>query len=388
MEPGGSPYLASLRMDQADSWEAFREACTYSHIPGENMIWADMDGNIGWQAVGIAPIRPNFSGLVPVPGDGAFEWEGYLPISDKPHEVNPERQFIATANQNVTPDTYTHWDAIAYSWADSFRGRRIEEILSGDSPHTLDGMKQLQTDYYSIPARELVPYLSSLDLEGRAKEAVAYLADWGYTLAPESVAAAIYVAWETELRQEAHKRFVPAEAQEFISSLQLERILQWIEAPESMFGNPGSRDEFLRQTFSEAVNALTARLGPDMSAWRYGQQDLKHSAMKHPLSDALAQEFRAGLDLGPLPRGGNGYTPGSTGNNYRQSSGASFRVVIPVGEWDRALGMNSPGQSGNPESPYYGNLFERWAKDQYFPMYYSRDSILKYADRKQILQPK
>ena len=110
--------------------------------------------------------------------------------------------------------------------------------------------------------------------------------------------------------------------------------------------------------------------------------------MTHPLSDALATEFKAGLDLGPLPRGGNGYTPGSTGNNYRQSSGASFRVIIPVGEWDKALGMNSPGQSGQPESPYYGNLFELWSRDEYFPMYYSRDSILKYSDSRQLLQPK
>ncbi|MGB5653197.1 MAG: penicillin acylase family protein, partial [Robiginitalea sp.] len=127
--------------------------------------------------------------------------------------------------------------------------------------------------------------------------------------------------------------------------------------------------------------------GEDMAQWKYGQTALKHSAMTHPLSDALATEFKAGLDLGPLPRGGNGYTPGSTGNNYRQSSGASFRVIIPVGDWDKALGMNSPGQSGHPESRYYSNLFELWAQDEYFPMYYSRDSILKYSDSRQLLQP-
>lgn len=387
MEPGGSPYLASLRMDQADSWEAFREACTYSHIPGENMIWADMDGNIGWQAVGIAPIRPNFSGLVPVPGDGTYEWKDYLPIAEKPHEVNPGRQFIATANQNVTPDSYTHWDAIAYSWADSFRGRRIEEILSKESPHTLDQMKALQTDYFSIPARELVPHLSSLEFSGREAEARAYFTDWDYMLSPNSQAAAIYVAWENEIRKQAHKRFVPPETQEYINALQLERILEWLEAPEASFGSLTARDDFLRQTFSDALNELTTRLGEDLKAWRYGQQALKHSAMTHPLSAALDPQFRSGLDLGPLPRGGNGYTPGSTGNNYRQSSGASFRVIIPVGEWDEALAMNSPGQSGNPESPYYGNLFKLWAKDAYFPMYYSRDSILKYADSRELLRP-
>ena len=94
LEPGGSPYLASLRMDQAKNWEEFRAACNYSHIPGENMIWADKKGNIGWQAVGIAPIRRNWSGLVPVPGDGRYEWDGYLPITDKPHSGQSARELL------------------------------------------------------------------------------------------------------------------------------------------------------------------------------------------------------------------------------------------------------------------------------------------------------
>ena len=96
MEIGGSPYLASLRMDQAKTWEEFREACNYSHIPGENMVWADKDGNIGWQAVGIAPIRNTHSGMVPVMGDGNYEWDGYLPIIDKPNIFNPKDEFSNT----------------------------------------------------------------------------------------------------------------------------------------------------------------------------------------------------------------------------------------------------------------------------------------------------
>ena len=141
LEPGGAPYLASLRMDQAKSWEEFREACNYSHIPGENMIWADKEGNIGWQAVGIAPIRNNFSGLVPVPGDGTYEWEGYLPIIEKPNTLNPKKGFIATANQNVTPESYTHWNAIGYTWSDPFRGNRINEIISPNDSLTLEDLK-------------------------------------------------------------------------------------------------------------------------------------------------------------------------------------------------------------------------------------------------------
>jgi penicillin amidase len=388
LEPGGAPYLASLRMDQAKTWEEFREACNYSHIPGENMVWADTAGNIGWQAVGIAPVRKNFSGLVPVPGDGRYEWEGYLPIVEKPSSLNPASGYIATANQNVTPDDYEHWEAIGYSWSDSYRGRRIEEVLGGGGKMDLEGMKSLQVDYFSIPARTLVPFLEELQLKGPAGEALEYLKGWDYVLSPEAIAGAIYVAWENEIKKQARLTFVPEEAQGYIRSLQLERILQWVENPEVMFESPESRDAFLKQTFEAGIRELTDRLGPDMSHWEYGQKALKHIEISHQLSGLVADSLSRGWDLGPLPRGGNGYTPGSTGNNFNQSSGATFRVIVPVGDWDRALGINSPGQSGDPESPYYDNLFELWARDGYFPLYYSRDSIVKYADSRHIFLPR
>jgi penicillin amidase len=149
MEPGGAPYLASLRIDQATDWESFREACSFSHLPGENMIWADKKGNIGWQAVGIVPIRKNFSGYVPIPGDGRYEWEGYLPIKDRPSSLNPKAGFFATANQNVTPENYTRWDAIGYTWSDSYRGDRINSVLSTNNKIDLAKMAALQTDYFS-----------------------------------------------------------------------------------------------------------------------------------------------------------------------------------------------------------------------------------------------
>ncbi|MDX1333982.1 MAG: penicillin acylase family protein, partial [Robiginitalea sp.] len=388
LEPGGAPYLASLRMDQAKTWEEFREACNYSHIPGENMVWADTDGNIGWQAVGIAPVRKNFSGMVPVPGDGRYEWDGYLPIVEKPHSLNPDSGFIATANQNVTPEDYDHWEAIGYSWSDPFRGNRIEEVLGREGPLDLEAMKSLQVDYLSLPARELVPYLKDLSLDGKAGAARALLMDWDFRLEPGSVPAAIYVAWENAIGDLADQRFIPEAAKDYLRWLQLERILQWIREPGTHFRTPEARDEFLKEAFQMGLSELTERLGPDMGRWEYGQEALKHIEISHPLSSLVADSLSRGWDLGPLPRGGNGYTPGSTGNNYNQSSGATFRVIIPVGDWERTLGINSPGQSGDPRSPYYDNLFDLWARDGYFPLRYSRDSIVKHADSKWVLLPK
>ncbi len=390
LEPGGSPYLASLRMDQAKTWDEFREACNYSHIPGENMIWADKTGNIGWQAVGIAPIRGNFSGLVPVPGDGRYEWDGYLPIIEKPNDYNPAKGYLATANQNVTPENYTRWDAIGFSWSDPYRGNRVDEILSDRTKKlTMEDMKALQTDYLSIPARILVPMLKEYDFSDKAAEAKTKLNDWDYRLETSSVPAAIYVAWENQIKNMANYRFIPKEAKGIIKTLQMKRIMDWITKPDSHFGaNPIlGRNKFLKDAFIKAVSELETNLGSDMSQWHYGQAKNKHTYMEHALSHAVNDVTRSKLDLGPLPRGGNAYTTGSTGGNLRQSSGASFRMIVNTGNWDAAIGTNGPGQSGNPDSPFYNNLFEPWAKDKYFPVYYSRNKIDSVAVGAKMLRP-
>jgi penicillin amidase len=389
LEPGGSPYLASLRMDQAKTWEEFREACNYSHIPGENMMWADKKGNIGWQAVGIAPIRKNFSGLVPVPGDGRYEWDGYLPIIEKPNAFNPAAGFLATANQNVTPADYAHWDAVGFSWSDPYRGDRVNEVLGADKKMTMEDMKALQTDYLSIPARILVPMLELLVFTDKAEAAQTALTDWDYRLEANSIPAAIYVAWENQIKALANERFIPEAGKGLVSGIQMKRIMDWIAAPDARFGaNPIlDRNIFLNDAFTSAVADLEKNLGADMTQWQYGQADNKHTYMEHALSDAVNTATRAKLDLGPLPRGGNAYTPGSTGGNLRQSSGASFRMIVNTGDWDAAIGTNGPGQSGNPDSPFYNNLFEPWAKDQYFPVYYSRSKIDAVAASTKILLP-
>ena len=388
LEPGGSPYLASLRMDQAKTWEEFQEACTYSNIPGENMIWADTQGNIGWQAVGIAPVRNNYSGLVPVPGDGRYEWAGYLPIIQKPNELNPEKGFIATANQNVTPDEYDNWNAIGYSWSDPYRGDRVNEVLTKDNQLSREDMKNLQVDVTSLPAKILIPFLGKIDFEEFETEQKNRLLNWDFRLESSSIEAAIYVEWENEIKRMAHKQFVPEIVKPYITTLQLKRVIDWIENPkETYFGSISSRDTFLKITFEEGVSNLKKRLGPDTQGWRYGQTKFKHSYMEHALGGIGTDAVVSKLNLGPLPRGGNAYTPGSTGGNDRQSSGASFRMIVNTGDWDAAIGTNAPGQSGNPESPFYNNLFKDWAEDQYFPVYYSKEKIRSVTYKRTLLIP-
>jgi penicillin amidase len=389
LEPGGAPYLASLRIDQATSWDTFREACSYSHMPGENMIWADTKGNTGWQTVGIIPIRKNHSGMVPVPGDGRYDWSGFFPIKERPHLLNPAKGFFATANQHVTPDNYNHWEAVGYTWADPFRGNRINEVLAADSKMTIEKMQALQTDYFSIPARTLIPLLQPLQFsDSMVNTAKKYFTGWDYRLDKNSIPAAIYAMWERQLMLLANKKLVPDEIKGLIN-LQLSKLIGWLQQPDGRFGADAvaGRDALLKEAFTNAVTELTRKLGASMDNWQYGQEKFRYVELIHPLTGSLPADWKNKLNLGPLPRGGNGHTPGANGGIDNQLSGASFRLIVDTGDWDKAVMINTPGQSGNPDDVWYGNLFERWAEDRYFPAVYSPDAVKKVTREKLLLQP-
>ena len=396
MEVGGAPYLASLRMDQARTWEEFREACGYSNIPGENMIWADRTGTIGWQAVGIAPIRRGWSGLVPVPGDGRYEWDGYLPITAKPHVVNPPEGFFGTANSNLTaPDFPYRESAIGWTWADPFRWARVYEFLGSGRKLTPADMMALQTDYLSIPARTLVPLLTHVSVSGRAAEtARRRLLEWDFQLLAESVEAGIYVAFERRLRDAVHELMVPEEGRPWIRSISTKRLVDWILTPPGELGaadpdgDPlAGRDRLLATALEDAVAELRDRFGSNMDAWRYGQEDYKHALIRHPLSAAVDARTRALLDVGPAPRGGYSLTVNNTGGGDNQTSGASFRILVDTENWDNTLGANTPGQAGDPEDPHYRDLFGLWAVDRFFPVPYTRMAVEAVTERRTVLQP-
>jgi penicillin amidase len=376
MEPGGAPYMASLRMDQAKTWEEFRDACAYGNIPGENMIWADAKGNIGWQSVGIAPIRPRSSGLVPVPGDGRFEWAGYLPILQKPNAYNPVEGFIATANSNLTGEDYPFRNAIGWSWADPFRFARIAEVLGSGRRFAMADMMKLQNDYTSLPARSLVPLLAGLKGEREAVErARQELLAWNGVLDKESVGAGLYEAWYRRLNENTTNVVVPSDARAMTRGISTKRIIEWLTAPGGEFGAVPTtgRDALLLTSLDEAVQELTRRYGADMSGWQWGRYH--QVVLKHPMSAALNDEWRRKFEVGPWPRGGDGNTPGATGSGENQTSGASFRLIVEAGDWDSAVGTNTPGQSGDVDSPHYRDLFELWKDDRYFPVKFTRPAV-------------
>jgi penicillin amidase len=386
MEVGGAPYMASLRIDQATSLQEFKTAVSYSHIPGENMIWADKKGNIAWQAAGIAPIRKNWSGLVPVPGDGRYEWSGYLPIDSLPHVLNPSKGFWATANENLIPENYQYRDAVGWNWADPFRVQRINEVLSGKTKFSLDDMRKLQVDYVSLPARKLIPLLKPILMTNKSMdETKQILLKWNFVLEKNSVEATIYTAWERQLIENVSKQMIPAQVKDLIKTIPLSKTILML-ADSSKLG-VDQRNQLLTVSLEEALAKLTQKLGTDRAKWQYGQTANHHVWIKHPLSNVVDDATRKKFEVGPMPRGGNGSTPGMTTNLDNQLAGATFRMVVDVGDWDGAYFTNSPGQSGEVGNPFYKNLFERWANDIHFPVYFSKPKIEKSAFSITVLKP-
>ena len=388
MDIGSAPYLASLRMDQARNWNEFREACRYSRIPAENMVWAGVDGTIGYQAVGIEPLRPNWSGLVPVPGDGRYEWDGYLPIEALPHVVNPAKAFWNTSNNYLMPPDYPYPEAVHYTWADPFRASRVAEVLGSGRLFTVAEMERLQNDDLSIPARSIVPLLQNISEEDTiAAKARNYLLSWNYVLDKGSMAAGIYEMWQRHLQEDIRDLFVPKAARQFVGLLSMKRTIDWLLAPDGRFGpNPiDGRNALLAKSLTEAVQDLMKRLGPDMDKWTLGAYH--HAVIYHPMSGGMTSELRNRFDVGDLPRGGDAYTVTATGGGDNQLYGGSFKIIADASDWDNSVGLNNPGQSGNIKDTHYKDLYPLWGHGQYFPIFYSRAKIESVSEQRTLLSP-
>lgn len=385
-EPGTAPYLASLRYAGARSWGAFRAACDSAFAPAENMVWADTAGTIGWQVVAKAPVRPHHDGTVPVPGDGRFEWAGFLPVAQLPHAADPARGFLHTANEMNVPAGYPHLDAVGTEWADAFRADRIAAVLDTTTRATPAAMVALQYDAGSRPAEALVPLLAGVRpataLGATARDAV--LA-WDRVLSADAPAAGVYHRWQRELQRLAARRLVPAAARDIAPALPLAAVVRWAVTPGP--AEVAARDSLVGAAFDAAVDTLTRRFGADVAAWRHGQATSHHVALAHPLAPALDAATRAAWGFPALPMGGSGSTPWMTGDGDRQGAGASFRIVVDLADLDRSLATNTPGQSGDPRSAHYGDLYRPWAQGRPFPLAWSPAAVTREAEATTVLRP-
>ena len=364
LEPGMAPYFGSIAYMKSKNWDEFRHALSRWGGPAENHVYADVEGNIGYQPAGLFPRRQNSDGLLPVPGDGRYEWEGFFDINVLPSEFNPDRGFIATANAMTLPPEYPiDKYRIGFEWSSPWRQQRINNVLQRQRKHTLRDSSNLQHDYQSVFAEEILKKLPRR-LPNKIKTV---FERWDGEMDARSSSASFFSIWYT-------RHLVPALIETLFSgstpirSLSSSSVLELMDSP----AYEGLVISSLESAYDECVRLM----GRYPERWHWG--DLHAIRFEHPLYPFAEGLLKDSMELMSYPRGGSGNTTNSNGflsRNLRVRSGASWRFVVDTGDWDSARMTNTPGQSGNPDSPYYDNLLDDWANDRTFPLLFSRKLI-------------
>ena len=372
-EPGTASYLGSLALDRARNWTQFEAAMTKWLMPSENMIYADVHGNIGWIAAGLMPRRA-WSGLLPVPGTGSHEWNGFVPGRALPRAYNPSTGFINTSNDNILPVGYT--TPISYEWATRYRTQRVREVLQQSRKFSIEDFGKLQHDDLSLLAAALIPSLrDAAQRRGQSDDPqVRQLTAWDQRMSREQVAPTVFSAWAPALYRRAIARDVPVGGS--VATLLAGRpSYPWLEGYLRRHQGTPALDSMVLGALRDIQPQLNA-LSPHLE-W-----GAVHKArFRHPLS--------AAYDLAPASRSGDANTVNVTGGaNFTQTAGASFREVIDLADFDRSIVTNVPGQSADPRSPHYADLLELWGRDEYFPLVYSRARVEQETERVTWLLPR
>jgi len=362
-EPGTAAYLASLSLDRARNWREFQAAMARWKMPAENMIYADVDGNIGWIAAGLMP-RRSWSGLLPVPGDGRHEWSGFVPTSQLPQLYNPPSNYIATANDNILRYMPASYDTpISYEFPHpSYRAERLHEVLRDSGRFTVRDFERLQHDDLSLFARRLAPALVAAATGGgaSARPEVREMKTWDFHMSKDAHAPMVFEAWSAALARLVADAVYPRN----VASV-LRTRADW-SVVDSVLRAGGRGDTLAVAALDSAVASLRRRLGPNAGKQPWGA--LHVVQLEHPVA--------AAFDLPPLARGGDANTVMATGGaNFRQTAGASYREIIDLGDFDNSMAINVPGQSAQPESPHYSDLLPLWGRGEYFPLVFSRKRV-------------
>jgi penicillin amidase len=388
-EPGTAGYLASLAIDRAQNWTQFEAAVARWKVPSENIVYADRAGNIGEHSVGLAPIR-SWTGLLPMPGTGNYDWAGFLPTSKLPHSFNPAAGFVATANHRMIPEHYPH--KVGFEWEPPYRFERIRSVIeSARHAHhklTIADIEALQNDVVSLPARELQSLVRSTAL--RDNPTLTEFLRWDGNLARESPAAVLYEVWLKEICRTLARRFSEEHSERYRGLMPNTVIALLANPDKDLFGEDPvvARDTLLLDALRTARKELEQRLGPDPSQWSWGSLHsihFRHALDQHPGASDL-------FDLGPLSRPGDEYTVNATGfdeswASWEQIEGASYREILDTSDWDQSVAINTPGQSGQPSSRHYADLMPLWDAGRYFPLTYSRKTVEENTTDRLLLQP-
>jgi penicillin G amidase len=336
-QPGTAAFKGSLKLAQATSCEDFFDRAMFWKVPTHNLICGDKKGNIALQVSGLTPDRAGWNGRLPVPGTGKYEWKGFR--SDLPREMNPERGYIATANDNTHPPGYKGRPVLFKTTVgvEVSRIARIRQMLGTGQKFGVEDHERMQHDAYSLRAERDLPLFKGWTSTGaEVEKARTMIEGWDRVLSKDSVPAAIYVRWTaTEAARQRETGKVK-----------------------------GAKGQTLVETgLRQAIDRMTEDWGADRNQWRYGR--INRSTLDH--------QFIPEYSLPAVERPG--------GFNTVNATGANFRRIIDLSNVDNSAWTNAPGQSGQPGSPFYGNNRELLASGQYHPLPHTRagvDKIVRY----------
>jgi penicillin amidase len=375
-DPGTAPYMCSLKSMRTTSMTDFRDALTTWGAPSVNMVYADVAGDICWQAAAFVPRRTGWRGLTPVSGAGLYEWNGYLTAADLPALENPDKGFVHSANEMNLPDS---WDQsstpVGFEWFEDGRADRVANVISAGDAGDIAANRALQTDTFSALSQRLVAVLpDSADAPARD-----LLRGWDGRSESGSAAALLFELWlSSHLRPALVARIAPdAALRKYLVPGNIPTVVRLLEgahpklAKRAGLGDKAQRDAFVIETLNSAWADACARFGDTPTDWRWG--DLHKGWFDHALTP-----IGGGYDVGNLAKGGNStsvmlahYEAG----DYRVRVGASVRMVVDVGAWDNSVWINAPGQSGLPGDPHYNDLAPIWAAGDYVPMLFTAQAV-------------
>lgn len=371
-------------INRARSWDEFKNAVRYFAAPGQNFVFADIDGNIGYIAGGRIPIRSFRSGILPQPGEtGEFDWKGYVPFEKNPMMFNPPEGFVATANNKIVGNQYPYY--LSNLWEPSYRIERLVELFGERALFSANDFEAMQRDLVSMQAKKYVPRImaafAGTDTSSpNVQKALAYLRNWNYQMGPEQVSAAIYEAFHRRLIENTFFDEMGDSLlalYDTIASTPINVLAELMKKDSSSWFDDvrtpkrESADDIIRKSFQEGLELLTRELGADMRAWRWGDIhtiEFEHLFGKTPI-------LRSIFNVGPLPVGGSHATLWKGDYFLHHSFAArvapSVRFIFDMSQTGGIRSVLPPGQSGQAYHEHYDDQVHLWAQGLYRQIYFT-----------------
>jgi penicillin G amidase len=387
LEPSNT-FRSILKYNQAQNWDEFREAMTDFEVPSQNFVYADIQGNIGYQAPGKIPIRANGDGSLPVPGwTDEYEWVGFIPFDELPYAFNPPEGYIVTANNAVIDLDYPYF--ISKDWDRGYRAQRIVEMIEERSePFDLAYIQVMHGDNKSLNAAALVPVLLEVPLdEPRLQEVLQIFQGWDYQTHMDSASAALFEVFWKHLLELGFNDDFPEDYPATGGSVWFLLAERLIDQPQSAWWDHQetleveTRDDIFYQAFASAVVELESLQGKDASKWNWG--DL-HTVtfVNQTLGRSGPSVVKALFNRGPFRTSGSYSVVNNTGwiastGSYEVRVVPSLRMIVDLSDLSNSISTNTTGQSGHAYHPNYINLADEWRTIQYHPMLWLQEDVQK-----------